>query len=403
MSLPIRLAVIGGRRGASFTSALAHLADRVELTAICDLDPAVREQWKTDFPAIRAFDNYVALLDSDSCDAVAIATPMPLHARHAITALEAGKHVLSEVAAHMTMEEGWQLIETVERTGLTYMMAENVCYFRDAMMVKEMVARNTFGTLTAIDCGYIHDCRNLMFTPEGALTWRGEMLRDNNGSLYPTHSLGPVAQWLEAANPHDRFTSLVSYATEPRLLREFAAYHFGAEHPAAQPGYFKCGDSVLTILQTASGVLVTLRVDMVSPRPYNNVAFVLQGTRGAFHCGRHPQDGPVVWLEATPPTLPGEWHVDHWQSLWDYAEEYEHPHWRQWKAQADSAGHSGGDFFTLIDFIDAIHHGTRPPIDIYDAVAWSSIIPLSGQSLAAGGRMVEIPDFRAKQRAAKPK
>ena len=399
MSSPIRLAVVGGRRGASFTAAIAHLSERMQLTAICDLNSATRERWQADFPSIQTFDNFETLLESDACDAVVIATPMPLHARQSIRALEAGKHVLSEVAALMTMEEGWQLIETVERTGKTYMLAENVCYMRDLLMVKEMVARGSFGTLTAIDCGYIHDCRDLMFTPEGALTWRGEMLRDYRGSLYPTHSLGPVAQWLEAANPQDRFTSLVTYDTEPRQLREFALAHFGAEHPAAQPGYFRCGDTTLTILQTASGAMVTLRVDMVSPRPWNNMAFVLQGTRGAYHCGRHPHDGGGVWFEETPPVLPGEWHVDQWKSIWDYAEQYEHPLWRQWKEEAEKSGHGGGDFFTLIDFVEAIEHGTRPPIDVYDAVAWSSIVPLSAQSLAEGNRVIEIPDFSARRPA----
>ena len=33
------------------------------------------------------------------------------------------------------------------------------------------------------------------------------------------------------------------------------------------------------------------------------------------------------------------------------------------------------------------------PIDIYDAVAWSAITPLSEQSVAEGFRTLEFPDF----------
>ncbi|MHB9133565.1 MAG: Gfo/Idh/MocA family protein [Armatimonadota bacterium] len=394
MSSPIRLAVVGGRRGASFTYALEHLADRLQLTAICDINPAVQDKWRQDFPSIRTFGDFETLLESDVCDAVVVATPMQLHARQAIRALEAGKHVLSEVAALVNMEEGWQLIETVERTGKTYMMAENCCYMRDLMMVKEMAGRGAFGDITVVDCGYLHDCRDLMFTPDGTLTWRGELLRDYHGNMYPTHSIGPVDQWLAAVNPRHRFTSLVTCASEPRVMREFAAYHFGADHPTAQPGFFICGDNNITILQTTGGAMVTLRFDIVSPRPWNNVAFVLQGTRGAYHCGRHPHDGPAVWFEEQPPVLPGEFHINQWQSLWDYADKYEHPCWRQWGEAAQAAGHGGGDFFTLLDFVNAIQQGTRPPIDVYDAVAWSSIIPLSCQSLAEGNRQIDIPDFR---------
>ena len=43
---PIKLAVVGGRRGGSFRQALKSLADRLELTAICDLSEEVLSQWR---------------------------------------------------------------------------------------------------------------------------------------------------------------------------------------------------------------------------------------------------------------------------------------------------------------------------------------------------------------------
>ena len=33
------------------------------------------------------------------------------------------------------------------------------------------------------------------------------------------------------------------------------------------------------------------------------------------------------------------------------------------------------------------------PIDIYDAVAWSAITPLSEQSIKEGNRTLDFPDF----------
>ena len=43
--------------------------------------------------------------------------------------------------------------------------------------------------------------------------------------------------------------------------------------------------------------------------------------------------------------------------------------------------------------VEALKAGTEMPIDIYDAVAWSAITPLSEQSIAAGNRTVDFPDF----------
>ena len=82
-----------------------------------------------------------------------------------------------------------------------------------------------------------------------------------------------------------------------------------------------------------------------------------------------------------------------WEPLSAYAEEFEHPDWRQWGEVARRCGHGGGDFFVLKHFIEAILTGKRPPVDVYDAVTWSSIVPLSGESSRLGGAPVEVPDF----------
>src|SRR5438445_11457635 len=50
----------------------------------------------TGFGDVRAHGSYEALLHDDDVDAVYIATPHPMHARWAIAAADAGKHVLCE-------------------------------------------------------------------------------------------------------------------------------------------------------------------------------------------------------------------------------------------------------------------------------------------------------------------
>ena len=117
---------IVGARGLSTMLGFQSL-ENVEVTALCDLDEALvkAEAEKYHIPSTyRVFDD---MLDSD-IDAVVIATPMQCHVPQAIAALEAGKHVLSEVTAGVTMDELYWLIEAVEQSGKTYMYAENYCY-----------------------------------------------------------------------------------------------------------------------------------------------------------------------------------------------------------------------------------------------------------------------------------
>ena len=84
------------------------------------------------------------MLESD-IDAVVIATPMQLHVPQTLAALEAGKHVLCEVTAGVTMDELWWLIEWVEKYNRVYMMAENYCYIPENQLILNMVQKGCFG------------------------------------------------------------------------------------------------------------------------------------------------------------------------------------------------------------------------------------------------------------------
>jgi hypothetical protein len=141
--------------------------------------------------------------------------------------------------------------------------------------------------------------------------------------------------------------------------------------------------------------VIVLRVDASSPRPHNMTHYALQGTGGAYLSPRFPGDEPLVWLDGSSP---GQSPPDAaWEPLWRYAAEFEHPRWRERGELAGRTGHGGGDFFVIEDFVDAIRAGSSPPIDVYDAVTWSVIAPLSEASVAAGGRPVAVPDFRARR------
>jgi hypothetical protein len=43
--------------------------------------------------------------------------------------------------------------------------------------------------------------------------------------------------------------------------------------------------------------------------------------------------------------------------------------------------------------LEAVKLKTNTPQDVYDAVAWSAITPLSEISILKGGESVEFPDF----------
>lgn len=402
---PLRLAIVGGRRGGAFIRSLELLREQVELAALCDHNEAMLHSWRERVPGIRLFPDYERLLKARDIDAVLLATPLPLHARQSIQALHAGKHVLSEVTAAHTLDECWELVETVERTGLTYMMAENYCYRRDNMLVWNMQRQGLFGDITYMEGAYIHDSRYLTHRSDGSLTWRGDLRRSCVGNSYPTHSLGPLATWLGINREGgDRLETMTTFMTGHKSAQDYYRHYVGERHPGTAAAYWRQGDSSTTLIRTRNGVVIDLRLDWASNRPHNMTHYALQGTRGAYLAPRRDGELPLVWVDRRTASLataerepsPKAPEAD-WESLWSYADAYEHSLWRKWHGKATDTGHGGGDFFVIEEFVGAVRERRRPAIDVYDAVTWSCVTPLSIQSVEGRGRTVEFPDFTRKR------
>ena len=385
----IRLGVIGtGNRGQYLMRVmLGHKGTQVP--AVCDILPdkakhsagiVAQARGKAAETYTKGPEDYLRMLERDDLDAVLVTTPMQLHAPMSVAAMRAGKHVLSEVAAAMTLEECWDLVRTVEQTGLNYMMAENCCYYRECMMILNMVEQGLFGDPTYAECAYIHDCRFLSFKPDGSLTWRGKLHTDYVGNLYPTHSIGPVAQWM-GINKTDRFVSLTAATNRPTGHRDYAAKKFDKGN-AVHKTKWRAGDATNALITTAKGCLIEIRYDTVSSRPHPSTThYLFQGTKGAYL-----HDGRRIYIE-------GRTKKYAWEDRGPYEKEFEHPLWTKWGKAASGAGHGGADYFTTRAFLESLRAGTKPPIDVYDAVAWSSIIPLSAASIADGGGPKAFPDF----------
>lgn len=396
----IRIGVVGtGNRGSYLTRLLLDM-DGVEIRAVCDIVEAraafVQEMVAgKSQPRPQAYcggeRDFERLCARDDLDVVLTATPWEWHAPVCIAAMRAGKHAVTEVPAAWSLEQCWELVDTAERTGRHCMMLENVCYFRNAMMVINMVRRGLLGELVHCECGYQHDLRGLAedTTPGAKPSWRRQEALRHNGNLYPTHPIGPVAQWLNI-NRGDRFDYLVSVSSKSVGVQAYFRERLGLDHPLAREP-LRQGDVNTTLIRTAGGCTVTLYYDTHLPRPYDLI-FRAQGTKGIY-LGTLDQ----IYIDGRSPIA----HA--WEPIKAYAEEYDHPLWRRLGEQAAGKGHGGSDYLMLHRLVEALRSGTAPDMDVYDAATWSVITPLSEQSVANRSRPVDFPDFtRGKWRTNAP-
>ncbi|MBS1681360.1 MAG: Gfo/Idh/MocA family oxidoreductase [Bacteroidetes bacterium] len=399
----VRLGFIGvGLRGQNHLEQALRRND-VEVIAICDIQQRMidmslglvaqegkrKPQVILDGPL-----GYKKMLENKDIDAVIISTPWEWHTRMCIDSMNAKKYVGCEVIVGMTVDECWDIVRTSEKTGMPLMMLENVCYRRDVMAVLNMVRQNIFGELIHLQGGYQHDLREVKFNdgvnPYGhgvefgekgfsEAQWRTQHSITRNGDLYPTHGIGPIAM-MTNINRGNRFTQLVSYASKSRGLHNHIVKGGGESHPNAKIN-FKLGDVITTMLNTANGETILLQLDTNLPRPYS-LGFRVQGTNGIWM-----DVNRSIYIEGQSPR------AHQWEEAKTWLEKYDHPLWKKYGSDAAGAGHGGMDWFVLNAFIESVKRKVAPPQDVYDAVTWSAITPLSGKSIQQNGASIDFPDF----------
>ena len=400
----VRVGIVGaGNRGFGHVRTLLDVPG-VEIAAVCDLDQerVTRSQDFVEQAGRRRPDGYAGdadayrrLVDRDDLDAVLATGAWESHAPVCVAAMRAGKYAAVEVPAALTVEECWELVETSEQTGKPCMLLENVCYYRNVLLLLNLIRHGLLGELIHAAGGYFHDVRGGKIGPTGEVRWRGMHSVRRNANLYPTHPIGPIAWWLDI-NRGDRFTYLVSMSSKSRGINHYVAERFGAEHPNATREY-ALGDVNTTLIRTARGLTVTLTHDTQLPRPYD-LGLTVQGTEGLYSGtldkiyieGRSPRTGP---RQRTPV----------WEDLTDYYREYEHPIWQTLGNTAKQYPHGPADYIELEQFIQAVRSQTQTPIDVYDTATWSVITALTEQSVASKSGAVDFPDFtRGKWEAERP-
>jgi hypothetical protein len=271
------------------------------------------------------------------------------------------------------------MVNASEKTRRHAMMFENCCYGETELMVLRMVKAGLLGELTHGSGAYNHDLRDELFSDGGEGLWRRFEHLDRNGNLYPTHGLGPVANYLDC-NRGDRFEYMVSMSSQSVGLQAWRQQHLKPEDPKMKEVYH-CGDQSTSLIKTAKGRIITLEHNVSEPHPYDRINLIA-GTKGMF------RDYPARLY------IDGQKEGEQFVGLEGYKAEFEHPLWSsKGELARKSGGHGGMDYIMCWRVIQCMKEGIAPDFDVYDAAAWSAPGPLSEISVAKGSAPVKFPDF----------
>ncbi len=398
----VRCAFIGvGSRGSKHAAQIADI-EGTEVVAICDLyedlanesaDICKKNGKGSRHNNIALYhgekDLWRKMLKEVKPDAVFICTPWSLHTPMCIEAMKLGAHTFSEVPLTISIKETWELIDTSEKTQKHCMMMENVNYGREELMYLNMCRQGVIGELFHGEAAYIHELREQMNDVErGTGSWRTYHYAKRNGNLYPTHGLGPVAQYMNLARQDDNFSRIVSFSTPPLGRADYAKENFDKDHKWNKLD-FKGGDLNSSIIKTNLGRTIMIQWDETSPRPYTRHNLI-QGTKGVLvgYPNRIALEGGFEGVTKDH----HEWVEG--EQLQAVYEKYEHPLYKRLGELAlKMGGHGGMDFIMRYRIIECLRKGLPMDQNLYEGCYWSAVGPLSENSVTQDGMPQEFPDF----------
>ena len=262
----IRVGVLGLGQGRSHLRAFQML-EGATVVAVCDQDERLAARVAHEFGVETRFPTYEAMLEDRSIDLIVVATPDHLHGRHAIMALEAGKHVLSEIPMATTLAECRRIIELTDRHGLKYHMGNQVRYAFCLRDVHRMIRAGDLGEIFYGEGEYLHTM--------------DDIVADRPPDHWRIHPQTPQTTLL-GGGPHAIDTLRWLMGVD---FVEAQAYH------AEQPSRWQTTHTTVAIFKAGKGAAAKVTVSYGMVRPYC-LYYSVYGNEGSFERTRD-QGGAV--------------------------------------------------------------------------------------------------------------
>ena len=175
-----RCGVVG--YGGAFNMGRLHLTSmqknkRMEVAAVCELDPARRAVANDDFPGIKTYGSVGNMLRGAELDLVTIITPHNTHAKLAVQCLNAGVNVVCEKPLAITSAEVKQMLTTAKKKKVMISTFHNRRWDGDFVVLRDLIRKEKIiGRVFRIEAGFFG------FGEQG--TWWRSNKEVSGGAIY---------------------------------------------------------------------------------------------------------------------------------------------------------------------------------------------------------------------------
>jgi predicted dehydrogenase len=393
MEKKIRIALIGcGRRSSAWLRTI-QLVEDLELVAICDMiEPRVRERMgQLGNKDIACFTDHRKLMKELDFDAAAIVTEPEFQAPLSIEFMKAGKDVISEVPVTYSIDECWDLVLTVERTGRLYYLGEQVRHSPMAIRWREMVQSGKLGKILFAEGHYLHGMTEERFWIDPVtgkmLNWQDAAGNPNavksrfwslaNPILYAPHELSPLLKVLD-----DRVVKVSCFSTRTNSYRMEEVPFAGLNQPVSIP------DLQVAMMHTEKDTIIRFAAGFSVPVSENHW-YHLFGTKGEIETRRGKGESDRQYFCDFPLIRKNDSNFERSVAEWTFEENSIQ------RQIAAKTGHDGLDYWPVYDFAQVLlGRKPVPDINVYQAVETAAPVIMAVESLKHGGALREVPDFR---------
>lgn len=364
----VKIGVFGVKRGGNYIEHI--LANNGDIVALCDKDEEylkkAAEKIGSDVKCYTDFDEFI---NHEGMEAVFLANYFHEHTPYAIKCLEKDIHVLSECTSNSTMAEGVALVRAAEKSKAFYMLAENYPYMIFNQEIKKVCDGGTLGKFLYAEGEYNHPGNP--YKSEGKRDLFDDLKHWRNflpKTYYLTHSLAPI-MFATGASP-------VKVTAFP-ICDPAPADGYGASHVIEKA-------AVMTTLND-DGSVFKFQGHSAYGGEFNS--YRVCGKKGMIENLRHEDN--IIMLRYNEWEKPeGMEARNRYQATIDHDPDAE---------LIKKAGHGGGDFCVMREFLKAITTNTPHPFDAYFSTRMASVAIQAHRSLMAGGIPFEVPDFRKEE------
>ena len=150
----LQMAILGvGWAGSRHVEAISELGCKVAANCLVDADRNHLAEQAQELGIGKTYVDFGEALADPEVDCISICLPHALHCGAAISAAEAGKHILCEKPLALTVEEATRMIDAAEAANVALYVAESLSYSPMSQFLRQVVTSGEYiGEVVAASC-----------------------------------------------------------------------------------------------------------------------------------------------------------------------------------------------------------------------------------------------------------